>query len=178
MKSKNIIAFFAALPFFAAALTVDPVFSSHAVLQRDMPIVFWGTADAKSEVSVSFAGKEFKVNADEKGNWRAEFPAMGANSSSQECIVSGNGKRIVLEDLLIGDVWLCSGQSNMEMPIGRKYVQNWSMKDCEQVVATANDPLLRYVKQKNVSSISSRLKMNSRSRRSAKMSTSISVNRK
>lgn len=92
-------------------------FSSHMVLQRQRPLKFYGTADGGEEVTVSFVkdGKEVqrkRIHAEEQGIWQVTFPAMPAGGPYQVRI-STSRKTILLEDVLIGEVWICSGQSNM-----------------------------------------------------------------
>ncbi|WP_132052614.1 GDSL-type esterase/lipase family protein [Pseudocnuella soli] len=97
-------------------LQLAPVFASHMVLQRERPIVFWGKANRDESIKVSFNGKTTVVKGDEQGNWQATFPSMKAGGPYKAVIASGV-KSIVLEDVLVGDVWLCSGQSNMDFPL-------------------------------------------------------------
>lgn len=89
-----------------------PVFASHMVLQRNKPVRFYGTANANEKIWVGFHGKSKSVVANEEGKWVATFPALPAGGPYRAKFVSGE-KRVVLEDILVGEVWLCSGQSNM-----------------------------------------------------------------
>lgn len=93
------------------------IFSDNMVLQRNSPIVVWGTADAGEAVSVIFRGKTIKTVANEEKVWSVSFPQQEANDIGTDMVIQGVN-RIVLHNILIGDVWLCSGQSNMEMPLG------------------------------------------------------------
>lgn len=91
--------------------------SAHAVLQRDRPIVVEGAADAGEGVTVALGGASATATADGKGRWRATLPAMAATATPLTLTVTGkDGAADTLDDLLVGDVWLCSGQSNMEYP--------------------------------------------------------------
>ena len=132
-------------------LKLDPVFSSRMVLQQGKPIVFFGTAAPGMEVQVEFNGKTVFAEADPNGEWKTVFPAMKAGKTSCTATVHGGKTKIELEDILIGEVWFCSGQSNMEMPVG-KWVQNWCTLNSEQEVAAANYPEIRLVAQKAIPS--------------------------
>src|SRR5215470_12154470 len=96
-----------------ADVQLPSVLGSHMVLQRDKPLPVWGWADPGEEVKVEFAGKEAVTKADAKGNWRVTLPAQKANATGQRLTVTGKNK-VELEDVLVGEVWVGSGQSNME----------------------------------------------------------------
>ncbi len=98
-----------------ADVTLPHVLSDHMVLQRDRPLPVWGSADPGEEVTVEIAGLEARATADPSGKWRVELPPLEAGGP-HTLTVSGRNS-ISLEDVLIGEVWLCSGQSNMEMGI-------------------------------------------------------------
>ena len=136
----------------SAAVKMDPVFSSHMVLQQEKPISFFGSADPDSNVTVNFNSKTVSVKADAQGRWTAVFPAMKASKTPHTVSVTDGKTTIKLLDILIGEVWFCSGQSNMSMPIGKKFVRGWSAKNCEQEVANANYPEMRFAVQKSIAS--------------------------
>ena len=129
------------------ALAFDPVFTSNMVLQQDKPITFFGKTSAKEKVTVTFNGKTIKVKADSKGNWKAQFPAMKGAFTPFTVTAEIEGKKISINNVLIGEVWFCSGQSNMQMPIGAKFRRGWSAKNCEVEVAKADYPYIRYTSQ-------------------------------
>ena len=150
---KRLLTAFAAALIAAGAfaeLKVDPVFSSNMVLQQQKPITFFGTADKGASVKVEFNGKTVTATADENGCWKAEFPAMDAGKTNYTVKISDGEKTIELNDILIGEVWFCSGQSNMQMPIGKKFKRGWSAENCEEEVEKANYPEIRYAHQKDV----------------------------
>jgi len=95
-------------PAFAA------IFGDHAVLQRDQPIAIWGNAQAAQLVTVKLGGGTVQVTADNNGKWRAQLPAMPAGGP-YALSASVNGGTTTLNDILVGDVFLCGGQSNMEL---------------------------------------------------------------
>ena len=101
-----------------AAPTIAPQYGSHAVIQRDRPIVFIGTATAGAQLDVSFAGEAHHVAADKIGNWQATFAARPAGGPYTISVQGPDGTASA-DDIMVGDVWLCSGQSNMEYPLPR-----------------------------------------------------------
>ena len=119
-----------------------PVFGSHMVLQRDMPVPVWGSAKPNRKITVKFAGQEKSTVSDSKGSWSIKLAPMKVSKKGQVMlIVSGEGteaKTTMFDDVLIGEVWFCSGQSNME----------WTLKKFkkDKVIAAADHPLLRYNK--------------------------------
>jgi sialate O-acetylesterase len=100
----------------AQAPKLAKIFTDHAVLQRDQPIAIWGTAAPAAKVTVSLAGSSATAVADAQGKWRVELPRMAAGGP-HKLSATINGKSSTLKDILIGDVFLCSGQSNMEFPM-------------------------------------------------------------
>lgn len=121
-----------------ADVTLPRIFGSHMVLQRDVPIPVWGTADAGETVTVTAGDKPpIKTTAGPDGKWMAKLPAMPAGGPITVTIRGKN--EIVLEDVLIGEVWLCSGQSNMEWVVG-------GCQNAEQEIAAADFPMIRHFK--------------------------------
>ena len=121
-----------------ADIKLPHLLSDGAVLQRNAPIPIWGTAPAGAQVVARFAGEERQIQADAQGNWRAVFPARKAGGPYELNISSGGFSRTV-NDLLIGDVWVASGQSNME----------WVVRDsagADAEIAAANHPQIRHFK--------------------------------
>ena len=116
------------LPFVA------PCFSSHMVLQRDKPNTIWGWSTPGSEVRVSIASSRSTAVADSTGKWMAQIkpPKVGG---PYKLTIEGLQK-VELDDILVGDVWICSGQSNMEMGIAMA-------KDAKQEIAAAKDSQIR-----------------------------------
>jgi len=92
-------------------------FQDHAVIQRDKTIPVWGLASPSAEVTVTFAGASAHATADAAGNWRAELPAMKAGGPYEMTAATNTGQSQAVKDLMVGDVYLCSGQSNMELPL-------------------------------------------------------------
>ena len=90
-------------------------FTHHAVLQRDCRLPVWGFATPGSTVRVKLDRKEISATADAKGKWKVEFPPMKAGLGHTLTLASGPRTFAALDDIAIGDVWICSGQSNMAM---------------------------------------------------------------
>jgi sialate O-acetylesterase len=120
-------------------------FQDHAVLQRNKPIPVWGTAKPGADVEVSLSGLAVKAKADETGNWRALLPAMPAGGPYELSAVSSGGERQTVRDVQLGDVYLCSGQSNMEMPV--RFVSNY-----DREIRTATNTNIRLFHVARVSS--------------------------
>ncbi len=101
-----------------AQLVVPEIFSDNMVLQRDKPVPVWGKASPGHAVSVVFGGNSQTAKADESGQWKVMLPPMPANAVPQNMTVQGESV-IVFTNILVGDVWLCSGQSNMQYALDR-----------------------------------------------------------
>lgn len=117
-----------------AEVKLPSVFSDHMVLQRDKPIPVWGTAAPGEEVVVEFAGQKKNAKADAAGKWMVTLDAVPANNEPQAIKAGG----VTIQDVLVGEVWLASGQSNME----------WEMQmkpDSKADISGANHPLLRLI---------------------------------
>ena len=101
-----------ALTTASANVTVSALFSNDMVLQRGKPILIYGTAAASENVTVSFNGQAPSTTADSQGNWQVTLTSMSANTTGQTMTITGNNV-VTITDVVIGDVWVCSGQSNM-----------------------------------------------------------------
>lgn len=118
-----------------AELTLPRVFADHMVLQRGQEIPVWGKADPRKRVIVTFQGEEYRVRADRDGNWKLEmdaFPKGGPYTLS----VNTNNESVVFENVMMGDVWVLGGQSNME----------WALKNTnngEDSIKVADYPNIR-----------------------------------
>jgi sialate O-acetylesterase len=101
-----------------ADVKLPVIFSDHMVLQRQVEAPVWGWAQAGESVTVSFAGETKTAVADSAGKWSVKLSKHEASATPQDLSVKGTNE-IVLKNVLIGDVWICSGQSNMEFTLGR-----------------------------------------------------------
>ena len=97
-------------------LSLSPLYSDGMVVQRGRPIVFCGKANTGEMVKVNFNGRTLSSVADGAGKWRASFPAEKAGGP-YKVMISTKKQKLTLKDIYIGEVWLCSGQSNMELPV-------------------------------------------------------------
>ena len=97
-----------------AQLSIPQILSSNMVLQQGQPVPVWGKATPKESVVVSFEKQLLKTKADTAGNWKVELKALKATFQPQTLTIKTKSSKIVLENIVVGEVWLCSGQSNME----------------------------------------------------------------
>jgi len=109
----------------SAQLSLSPLFSSNAVLQRDTEVPIWGMASPLATISVKLNEQAYSTTADADGNWHIPLPAQPAGGPHRISIRSGEAS-VALENILFGDVWLCSGQSNMEWPAVE--TRNWEQE--------------------------------------------------
>ncbi len=121
------------------------IFGSNMVLQQKKPVKISGYAPAGKRLTVEFAGNTRTVTADASGEWTAVFPAMqGGGREYSMVIKDDDGKKIVLDNILIGEVWVCSGQSNMEMPVYNERNEFFRAKDFAGEVKAAFYPQIRF----------------------------------
>ena len=120
------------------ATELPSIFGDHMVLQRDKPIPVWGWSEEGLKVKVTLGGKSATATAGKDGRWEVRLPAMKASGEGRELIVEGSEK-IVFKDVLVGEVWVCSGQSNMEWSV------NGALNPNEEKQA-ADYPKIRHIK--------------------------------
>ena len=117
------------------------IFNDNMVLQRDREVPVWGTAAPGEEVELQFAGQTLQTTADKDGNWELRLQPLAMNKEAADLTLKGKNNTRVLKNIVVGDVWLCSGQSNMEMPF------SWGILDGKKFIEeSANYPLIRKVK--------------------------------
>ncbi len=134
----------AAAPLSGAPPELAPLFRDHAVLQQGRAVPVWGRAGPGEHVSVSFAGQTVGATAGADGRWIAVLGPLAPNAAGSELVVAGR-EPVAVRDVLVGEVWLCSGQSNMEFPVdggaaGRR------VDNAPGEVAAAGHPLIRHFK--------------------------------
>ena len=119
-----------------AKVKLPTLVSDGMVLQRERPVNIWGTAEPDETIIVNFLKKKYTTVADKEGNWKVTLPAMKAGGPYTMTI-----NEFQLKDILVGDVWLCSGQSNMELPVSR-------VTDLfrDEINADSNYPMIRHIK--------------------------------
>lgn len=105
------------------------MFQDNAVLQRDGPIAVWGTADPNEAITVRWGDAVAEATADNTGTWRAALPSRSAGYSAELSVTNKNGSGQKRQNVVAGDVWLCSGQSNMEMAVKDSRNSNGELED-------------------------------------------------
>ncbi|MBC2595060.1 sialate O-acetylesterase [Ruficoccus amylovorans] len=118
-----------------AELTLPSIFGDHMVLQRDLDNPVWGKANPGEHISVTIADQRHETQADAAGNWKLKLDPLAAGGPF-EMVVEGESDTKRFEDVLVGEVWFCSGQSNMFNPVVHAY-------DADLDIATANYPEIR-----------------------------------
>ena len=121
-----------------ADVTLPAVFSDHMVLQQQIPLRIWGWAEAGEMVTVSIGANQETVTTAESGRWEVKLPAMTASKTPTSIKVQGKNS-VEISDVLVGEVWLCSGQSNMEWPVA-------ACVNAQEEIAAAQYPLIRHIK--------------------------------
>ena len=111
-------------------------FGSGMVIQRDRPLAVWGASPANAAVAVSFHGITCSAVADKTGHWTVTFPALKPSGHPAAMVPQSGPEQLVLRDCLVGDVWVCAGQSNMLFPLNQT-------ENGQREVAAAHHPLLR-----------------------------------
>jgi sialate O-acetylesterase len=124
------------VPAIGDGLCVSNAFQSHMVVQRDKPVTVWGWAKPGESITVEFAGKSAKAVAAADRSWKLVLKAVPANGDPQVMTVSNGRDTLRLEDILVGDVWILGGQSNMEFDIAK-------VDDGMIEIASANFPAIR-----------------------------------
>jgi sialate O-acetylesterase len=128
------------LSFASTALRAEVklagVFGDNMVLQRDMPVPVWGSADKGEVVTVQIANETDSVRADENGRWKVTLDKLQVGQSLEMTVIGETGGGITLKNILVGDVWICSGQSNMEMGVG-------ACDHAKEEIAAADYPNIR-----------------------------------
>ncbi len=124
------------VPAIGQGLCVANLFQSNMVLQRDKPLNIWGWADSGEAVSVAFAGQQVQAKAAADRLWQVTLRPVPADSKPQAMTIKGKSKILALENILVGDVWILGGQSNMEFPIS-------NVDDGEMEIVSANFPQIR-----------------------------------
>lgn len=129
-----------AVPVVQGEVRLPRILSSHMVLQRDRPIHIWGWSEPNEKVSVALNGESQSTLGDNLGRWSVYFPTQPAGGPFRLTVAGTN--QIVLDDILIGDVWFASGQSNMEMPL-EGFRGSAMVKNSAQEISQASYPQMR-----------------------------------
>ncbi|WP_379144874.1 CBM35 domain-containing protein [Paenibacillus sp. sgz500992] len=134
--AESAILKYTALPDYTSKPLVNPMFSSHMVLQRDKDVAIWGWADPGTGISVKLDNTTFSGIADSNGNWKVSI-GVNQTGAPHTITVTGAGKNATFTDVLFGDVYLTSGQSNMAFPMSK--VTNSATE-----ISNANNPNIRF----------------------------------
>lgn len=142
MRSRFFVLTFAVLALVAGPLTaaekltLGSLFSDHAVLQREIAVPVWGKAEPGAKVTVQFAGQEKEGTADKAGKWLVKLDPLAASAEGRAMTIKTDSGTQTIQDLLVGEVWVCSGQSNMAFALK-------SADTGEAAIAAAGDKQLR-----------------------------------
>ena len=131
-----------------AEVVLAPLFTDHAVLQRDKPLTIWGRADAGEAITVTFHGQTATATTTSDGRWIVMLEPLPADAIGTDLVVTGKNT-VTLSDIVIGEVWLCSGQSNMEFTVEARpgtWQANSRVSNAASEMASANFPLIRHVR--------------------------------
>ncbi|MEJ6620490.1 MAG: sialate O-acetylesterase [Opitutae bacterium] len=135
MRSFTNLILLIASSLSALAVTLPPVIGNHMILQRDLPVPIWGWGEKGEKITVSFADQSKSATVGKNGEWMVKLDKLKANSQPSTLTVKGNNE-IKVKNILVGEVWICSGQSNME----------WKVAQCsnsKEEIAAANHPNIR-----------------------------------
>lgn len=129
-----------------AKLATSPVISSDMVLQREKPVHIWGTAEAGERISVSFGKLRLKTKADVQGHWMVTLQPMKANATPQNLIIRGKKESLIYNNVVVGEVWIAAGQSNMQYSMKRHKAfkapvkgNDWSVEEMKK----PQNPMIR-----------------------------------
>ncbi len=129
-----------------AELRLPNIFGDQMVLQRDKPIRVWGWAKPAAAVEVSLGAQSMQATADDQGHWQVQLEALPASWDAMVLQVSSGDETLSVNDILVGDVWLCGGQSNME----------WTLRgtrDADVEIPSANFPAIRFIRLPKVANL-------------------------
>ena len=126
------------IPAFAE-LRLPNLFGDHMVLQAGKEVAVWGWGTPGEKVTVRFGGREAKAVVDAKGGWSTDLPSMEKSFEGRELVVESKSGKRVLKDVLLGEVWVCGGQSNMEWTLR-------STRDADLEMLSVNHPEIRFIR--------------------------------
>ena len=145
-QSLTLLGFVLPTGLLQAEIGLSAAFGDHMVLQRGLSLPVWGWADPGEEITITFADQEKKTKAKKSGDWQVRLDALESSAEGREFKVSGaNGDARTFKDVIVGEVWICSGQSNMEWTV------NGALNPKEEK-ESANYPHIRHIKVPKVPS--------------------------
>ena len=147
LKKRNSLTLLLATAFAAivagtmaqAEVRLPAIFSDQMVLQREVSVPIWGWADAGEKVTVTFGAHTKSTVADAGGKWTVKLDAMPASAEGRELVVVGKSAKVKVAGVVVGEVWLAGGQSNMDSPL-------FAAHNAAEVLPKANDAQLRFFK--------------------------------
>ncbi len=119
-----------------AVVRLPRIFADHMILQSGQPLPIWGWAEPREKITVRFADQQKSTVADSTGQWELKLDPLAATAAPRELIVRGSNT-VTFTDVVVGEVWIASGQSNMALPV-------FAAHNATETLAAANDPLLRF----------------------------------
>jgi sialate O-acetylesterase len=136
-----------------AKIEMGAPFVDGVILQRDRAVPVWGNADAGKKVTVQFAGNSASAIAGQDGKWMVKLPAMKASKESRVMTVVAGDEKLSINDVLVGEVWMCAGQSNTECPV---WGINPRYRDGQgaTVILMVNKPHVRFVNVPRAAAVS------------------------
>ncbi len=138
MKYLNTVILLGLCTQLLAQVKPSLLFSDHMVIQRNVEVPVWGTAKKREKVTLTFNGADVKTRADKQGKWMAKLPPTPAGGP-YELTIEGRKNTVTITDILVGEVWVCSGQSNMEWTVSNS-------NNAEEAIAKADDTQIRHFK--------------------------------
>ena len=143
--SKRLLLLVALIPLWVRAdITLAPLFTDHAVLQQGKAVPVWGRAAPDEKVTVTFRDQTVRATAGKDGRWIVYLGALKPGAPA-ELVVSGKNT-LRLQDIVVGEVWVCSGQSNMEFRVWGPKGDVYRVDNADEEVAAAHFPLIRHFK--------------------------------
>ena len=125
----------------AAELRLSGIFADHMVLQRDRPVTIWGWAEKGEQVTVRFSGQTASTTVDDAGSWQAALRPIGPSADGRDLVVRSGDASLSVRDVLVGDIWHASGQSNMAMNMGAVARR---LDEAKRDIAAAALPAIRF----------------------------------
>jgi sialate O-acetylesterase len=134
-----------------ADVALAALFTDHAVLQQEKPLPVWGRAEPSEKITVTLGDDSAHTTADRDGRWIVFLKPRSATAEGSDLVAAGKNT-VTVHDVVIGEVWLCSGQSNMEYTVASRegWQANNRVLDAEREIANANFPLVRQVRIEQV----------------------------
>ncbi|MCF7957122.1 MAG: sialate O-acetylesterase [Phycisphaerae bacterium] len=118
-------------------LTLANIFSDHMILQQGQEVRIWGWAAARQAISVKFAGQEVKTTSNNNGAWQISLRPLKASFEGRSMTIASGGDKLTVRDILVGEVWVCGGQSNMERTLS-------STRDADIELLSVDYPSIRF----------------------------------